>query len=193
MQTGLCRFCGECFFRARSGSNFRFFEKISEQGAAAATCNFFREELEGREAAAARAPPAAGEKQKHELDRLQKQKQKHERRRFLFTGGATVTNFSGGKQRPDWEGTAAIQLIRGFPTSVARGGRSSRRGGARTGSGRTEVARRRRARGGKRRSWWEEMASIPLIHGRRQRRSFRRFLAGDKDRDQAGGRSSTGL
>ena len=63
-------FSGECFFRARSSSNFRFFEKISEQGAAAATCNFFREELEGREAAAARAPPAAGEKQKHELDRL---------------------------------------------------------------------------------------------------------------------------
>lgn len=115
-----------------------------EQGGAATTCNFFREELEGREAAAARAPPAAGEKQKHKLDRLQK----HECRRFLFTGGATVTSFSGGKQRPDWEGTAAIQLIRGFPTSVARGGRSSRRGGARTGSGRTEVARRRRARGG---------------------------------------------
>ncbi|KAM3242031.1 hypothetical protein ACQJBY_054628 [Aegilops geniculata] len=134
-------FSGECFFRARNSSNFRFFEKISEQGAAAATCNFFREELKGREAAAARAPPAAGEKQKHELDRLQKQK--HERRCFLFTGGATVTSFSGGKQRPDWEGTAAIQLIRGFPTSVARGGRSSRRGGART-----EVARRRRARGG---------------------------------------------
>ena len=41
-----------------------------EQGGAATTCNFFREELEGREAAAARAPPAAGEKHKHELDRL---------------------------------------------------------------------------------------------------------------------------
>nr|XP_020177265.1 vegetative cell wall protein gp1-like [Aegilops tauschii subsp. strangulata] len=71
--------------------------KVSEQGTATSTCNFFREELEGREATAARAPPDAGEKQKHELDWLQKQK--HERRRFLFTEGATVTSFSGGKRR----------------------------------------------------------------------------------------------
>ena len=132
---------------------------FSEQGAAAISDSlrkFQSKEQQRQPVTSSEKNSKAGKQQQLELHRLQGRSRSTSSTGcrstsvagFLFTGGATVTSFSGGKQRPDWEGTAAIQLIRGFPTSVARGGRSSRRGGARTGSGRTEVARRRRARGG---------------------------------------------